>query len=262
VRPVSLLTTFAAQSVSYAASAVLPLRAGEAVRVELLARASGMGRAEAAGTVALDHAVNGIVMFAFAAALPALVPVPLWMSVLIWGGMAGAIALALVMLRLAQKPSLRERGRIQQVVARLRGGLVGLRNPRAVLPAAGWAVGAWSIEILSTMIALAAFHLPHDVAHAMAVLFGVNLALAVPAPPANLGNYELGAAMALVAFGGPKEHAAAFALGLHGLQLVSTLVLGAVFLPRFRRPTEGVGDGSAARGGQPAAAQASPSTRR
>ena len=236
VRPVSVLTIVAAQCVSYAASAVLPVRAGEAVRFELLSRATGMGRAEAAGTVALDHAINGIVMFAFAAALPLLLPVPRWMSLLIWGGMAAALVLALVLLRLSREPSLRERpGRLQQLIARLRGGLVGLRNPSVVVPALLYSAGAWVVEIVTTQMALAAFQLPHDVAHAMAVLFGVNLALAVPAPPANLGSFELGASMALVAFGGSKEKAAAFAIGLHAVQLVSTLVLGAVFLPRFRK---------------------------
>jgi uncharacterized protein (TIRG00374 family) len=236
VRPVSLLTIVAAQCVSYAASAVLPVRAGEAVRFELLSRSTGMGRAEAAGTVGLDHALNGIVMFAFAAALPTLLPVPRWMLLLIWGGMAAALLLAAVLLRLARAPSSRDRpGRVQQLIARLRGGLVGLRDPRVVVPALLYSAVAWVVEIVTTQIALAAFHLPHDIAHAMAVLFGVNLALAVPAPPANLGSFELGAGMALVAFGGSKEKAAAFAIGLHAVQLVSTLVLGGVFLPYFRR---------------------------
>ncbi len=236
VRPVSLMTIVAAQCVSYAASAVLPVRAGEAVRFELLSRSSGMGRAEAAGTVALDHAINGVVMFAFAAALPILLPVRLWMSLVIWGGMAAALLFALLLLRLAREPSARERpGRLQQLVARVRGGLVGLREPRVVVLGLLYSAGAWAVEIVTTQIALAAFHLPHDVAHAMAVLFGVNLALAIPAPPANLGNFELGAGMALVAFGGSKEKAAAFAVGLHAVQLLSTLILGAIFLPRFRR---------------------------
>jgi uncharacterized membrane protein YbhN (UPF0104 family) len=69
----------------------------------------------------------------------------------------------------------------------------------------------------------------------MAVLFGINLALAIPAPPANLGNFELGAGFALIALGGERDHAAAFALGLHALQVFPTLVMGGLFLLRFRR---------------------------
>src|ERR1041384_2629484 len=82
VRPVPRITAVAAMYVGQAASALLPMRAGEAVRTELLARATGMGRATSLGTVALDHSVNGVVMFAFAAVLPALLPVPRWLAAL------------------------------------------------------------------------------------------------------------------------------------------------------------------------------------
>ena len=44
------------------------------------------------------------------------------------------------------------------------------------------AILAWTLEIATTASALAAFHLPHSAAAAMAILFGVNLALAIPAP--------------------------------------------------------------------------------
>jgi uncharacterized membrane protein YbhN (UPF0104 family) len=92
------------------------------------------------------------------------------------------------------------------------------------------------VEILLTLVALAAFHLPHDLPHAMGVLFGVNLALAIPSPPASLGNFELGAGSALVAFGGEPDHAAAFAIGLHAMQLLPTLVMGGLMLTAFRKP--------------------------
>jgi uncharacterized membrane protein YbhN (UPF0104 family) len=62
----------------------------------------------------------------------------------------------------------------------------------------------------------------------------VNLALVMPAPPANLGNFELGAGVALVGLGVERDQAAAFALGLHALQVVPTLLVGATALLRFR----------------------------
>ena len=37
------------------------------------------------------------------------------------------------------------------------------------------AIAAWSLEIATTSFALDAFHLPHGIAAAMAILFGVNL---------------------------------------------------------------------------------------
>jgi hypothetical protein len=230
------LTPVAAIYVGQAASAFLPMRAGEAVRTEMLARATGIGRATALGTVALDHSVNGVVMFTFAALLPALLPVPRWVAVAAWTGMAGAIALGLILLWLARHPEQMPEGKIANAVARARSGLMPARNPRAVAEAALFSALAWSVEIVLTLVALAAFHLPHDLPHAMGVLFGVNLALAIPSPPASLGNFELGAGTALVAFGGDAGHAAAFAIGLHAIQLLPALVMGGLMLGVFRRP--------------------------
>src|ERR1700737_4346731 len=128
IRRVPRSIPVAAIFVGQAASAFLPMRAGEAVRTELLARATGMGRAASLGTVALDHTVNGLVMFAIAGSLPLLLPVPRWMAIVLWSGMAGAIAVALVLLRLSRTPSSTE-GRFGQLIAKMRSGLVALRNP-------------------------------------------------------------------------------------------------------------------------------------
>jgi len=226
----------AALYVGQAASAFLPMRAGEAVRTELLARATGIGRATALGTVALDHSVNGVVMFAFGALLPAFLPVPRWMALVVWTGMAGAIGLVLTLLWLAKHPESVPSGRLEHAVAHARSGLMGARNPKAVAQAASFSAMAWCCEIAVTMLALAAFHLPHDLPHAMGVLFGVNLALLIPSPPAALGNFELGAGTALVAFGGDPGHAAAFAIGLHAMQLLPSLVMGGLMLGTFRKP--------------------------
>src|SRR3954468_13016415 len=236
IRRVPRFIPVAALYVGQAASAFLPMRAGEAVRTGLLARATGIGRATALGTVALDHSVNGVVMFAFAALLPALLPVPRWKALVVWTGMAGAIGLVLTLLWLAKHPESVPSGRIAHTVAHARSGLMGARNPKAVAQAALFSALAWCCEIAITMLALAAFHLPHDLPHAMGVLFGVNLALLIPSPPAALGNFELGAGTALVAFGGDPGHAAAFAIGLHAMQLLPALVMGGLMLGTFRRP--------------------------
>ena len=52
----------------------------------------------------------------------------------------------------------------------------------------------------------------------------------------HFGNFELGAGTALVAFGGDAGDAAAFAIGLHAVQLLPTLVMGGLLLGTFRKP--------------------------
>jgi uncharacterized membrane protein YbhN (UPF0104 family) len=242
VGKVPRMTPVAAMYVGQAASAFLPMRAGEAVRTELLARATGFGRATSLGTVALDHTVNGVVMFAFAGVLPLLLPVPRWMAAVLWAGMVGVVALGVVLLRLARHPERAPSGRIGKLVSKARSGLVAARNPRAVAQAAGFAALSWCVEIVIVTFALSAFALPHDLPHAMVVLFGVNLALAIPSPPASLGNFELGAGSALVAFGGGAAHAAAFAIGYHAIQLLPTLLMGGLMVGSFRKSKRVIGD--------------------
>src|SRR5260370_25728092 len=104
VRSVPRMTAIAALYVGQAASALLPMRAGEAVRTELLARATGMGRARALGTVALDHAINGLVMFALAATLPLLLPVPRWLAFALWAGMLLAVSAGALLPRAPPPP--------------------------------------------------------------------------------------------------------------------------------------------------------------
>ena len=237
VRRVPRSIPVAALYVGQAASVFLPMRAGEAVRTELLARATGIGRARALGTVALDHSVNGVVMFTFAAFLPALLPVQRWLAAAVWAGTGGAIALAIALLWLAKHPESAPSGRIAHALAHARSGLMGARDPKALAQAAMFSALAWCCEIAATFLALAAFDLPHDLPHAMGVILGVNLALVVPSPPAALGNFELGAGSALVAFGGDPAHVAAFALGLHAMQLLPALVMGGLMIGTFRKTT-------------------------
>jgi uncharacterized protein (TIRG00374 family) len=236
VRPVPLSTVLAASLAGQAASCVLPLRAGEAVRLELLARATGMGRAAALGTLAADHAVNGLVMFALAALAPLALPAPPSARLVAWIGALAVAALALLLLRLARPQNGQlPRRRLGRALLRLREGLLALRRPRAVLGAAAAALCAWLLEIAAAMTALAAFRMQHGLAAGAAVVLGVNVALAAPVAPANLGTFELGAAMALVALGESADSSAAFALGFHALQLAPILLLGGAGLLTLRR---------------------------
>jgi uncharacterized protein (TIRG00374 family) len=225
----------AALAVGQAASAILPLRAGEAVRMELLARKADLPRATAIGTVAMDHGVNWLAMFAFAALLPLLLPVPKWMAVSIWAGTAGTLLVLAVMWRLAKKPPKLREGRLSRLLERVTHGLSAAHNPRAVAGAFLFAALGWAAEIGVAMLALAAFHFASDLPHGMVVLVGVNLALVIPSPPAALGNFELGAGAALVAFDADPSRAAAFALGLHAIQLLPVLLLGGVMLWQLRK---------------------------
>jgi uncharacterized membrane protein YbhN (UPF0104 family) len=67
--------------------------------------------------------------------------------------------------------------------------------------------------------------IPLHLEAALLVLLAVNLAIAIPAAPGNLGSLELGAALPLTTvLHVPEASAAAFALLYHGVQIATLLI--------------------------------------
>jgi uncharacterized membrane protein YbhN (UPF0104 family) len=126
--------------------------------------------------------------------------------------------------------------RVTQLLALARQGLAASRDPRALGLSLGASLVAWGLEINVTALSLRAMGLHLPLAVSVLVLVAVNLALAVPfAPPGNAGTLELGATLALVGFGVPKEQALAFAICYHLLQVVPIAIVGFFVLGRGLR---------------------------
>jgi uncharacterized protein (TIRG00374 family) len=121
-----------------------------------------------------------------------------------------------------------------RLVGRARQGLVALRENGALARSLGLSLVAWTLEILVLLLVQTAFGVDVPLSATLLVLAAVNLALVLPfAPPANLGVLEVGATLALMEFGVPKQQAVAFALVYHLLQLVPIAVLGLALASRL-----------------------------
>jgi uncharacterized protein (TIRG00374 family) len=122
---------------------------------------------------------------------------------------------------------------IQGFLVTLRNSLVATTRPRALGLSLAASVGSWMLEVNVTTLTLRAMGLALPVSAALLVLLAVNLALAFPlAPPGNLGTLEVGATLALLAFGVPKEQALAFGIVYHFLQIIPIAALGVFFASR------------------------------
>ena len=141
----------------------------------------------------------------------------------------------------ASRPSRLSRwvpARLAGALAGTRHGLTATRHPRALGISLGASLAAWALEIVVIAITLRAAGLHLPVSAAFVVLLTVNLALALPfAPPGNVGTLEVGATLALVGFGVPKELALAFGIVYHVLQVVPVGILGLFFAGRAVRAT-------------------------
>jgi hypothetical protein len=244
----SLGQAFKSTAVGYAISSVVPARVGELARVEWLGRYTGLSRLAVLGSALLDQLVNAAGLLVGVALLPLFVTVPLWMRQGGWFALVLfmiGVALVVALRRGAQAaddawPDLLNRLPLRTVsgaLLRVRSGLLACGEPRALLYSLGASLAAWGFEINVAALSMRAAGLHLPVVVSIVVLVAVNLALAVPfAPPGNLGTLELGATLALVEFGVPKERALAFALCYHFLQVIPVGVIGFWAMSRGATP--------------------------
>lgn len=88
------------------------------------------------------------------------------------------------------------------------------------------------IEAIMVVITSAALGRPVGVALAFTVLFGINIAIALPSLPASAGVFEAGATFVLMLMGFDKDQALAFAILYHLVQVVPVTIAGGVAVVR------------------------------
>jgi glycosyltransferase 2 family protein len=236
--------TFWASQVGLLANNVLPIRAGELVRVLALSRESGLRRTAVLATVGVervfDLAVISVLQLAVASRLPDS-PTTRRFTLLALAILAFSAVLVIVLAispvrRLAgslllRLPVLRTRGGV--LIDSLRTGLAALRDRQLAAGALLWTLGSWLVLALSAWCVLKAFdlHLPWHAA--LFLVIAVTFAQAVPSSAGAIGVFELAARSALVAYGVPPAVALSAGLVLHAVSAFPFIALGAVGMARL-----------------------------
>lgn len=224
---------FESTLVGFATSAVVPARGGEVARAGMLHRRTALSGAEVVGTIGLDQLLNAAGFMVGLAFLPWLGGVPGWMR-------PGA-ALTLVVFGLAvtalvawwpHRPPVRRaaeaeglRG-LNRMLAGIRQGLRAVRSPRAIGRGLAASLAAWMLELVVLAVALRSVSIVLPLPAIVVVLMGINVMLAMPVTPGNLGTLEVGATLGLLGFGVAREKALAFAICYHALQSLPLIVVG------------------------------------
>jgi hypothetical protein len=81
-------------------------------------------------------------------------------------------------------------------------------------------------------------------AAAYTVLIITALGVTLPTAPGFVGNYHYSCVLALTLFGIPKNDALTFAILLHFMQVMVTILLGLIYLPFIRVPLPTIFKGS------------------
>lgn len=237
--------------VGYFYNNILPVRAGEPLRVIVLAQRSEAPPVEIVGTVVLERLYDVLaILVIFFVAEP-------WLPHVSWFGtaavaaivLAGAIAAVATGLavfgdrpvRMLLRPLGRVRWisgeRLERTVAELVHGLSGLRRPAVAIPAFLWTTVAWLLSATAAWLVTLAFPLSLPFASGILLVVAVGLGMILPAPPASVGVFEGAALIALKAYGVSHDSALPYALLLHALNFVPFVLMGSFLVwHNSRRP--------------------------
>jgi uncharacterized protein (TIRG00374 family) len=225
---------------SSAATALVPGRAGEFVRAYLLKRDDHVAVASTAGVTAVEKLVEVLALSVVLAPIPFLLPhLQPWIrkSLFLVAGLAAVLWLISALIA--------SRRRLPRLLTSFGAGLAVVRRPSLFGRALLASIGSWLVDLACLLAVMHAVGVGAPAAAGMLVILAVNLAIAVPLVPGNLGTFELGAIAALQPFGVSYEQALAVGLLYHLAQVIPIAVLALVdsrfvFSASPRHPASGV----------------------
>lgn len=257
--PATFGQAFRATAVGFAASSVLPARAGEVIRPYFLARqsrhtgADGLSATGAFATVVLERLLDVVTVlcllasyvFVFGRDLAS--ANPMLFGLVKWAGAsAGAVAVValIVLFVLAGDPARlgRAMGRLEQrlpatlaglvarAAERFAAGLSVIRRGEPLLIALAWSFPLWLSNAIGIWAVTMAFRLGVPFTGSFMLIAMLVLGVAVPTPGAVGGFHEAFRIGATLFFGAPEAASVGAAIVLHVFSIAPALMLGTAFV--------------------------------
>jgi uncharacterized protein (TIRG00374 family) len=228
--------------IGYMGNNLLPLRAGEVVRVYVASR-HGPRFWTTFATVVVERVLDGLALGLIVAGLLLVVPVSAEMrwSIAIFLALDLAALLLLVMIAAApgvcrvlietlfHRVAWLER-RLMALLGTMTEGLRGLRAPGHAIPLALTSVGVWFFLALSVWAAMHSAHLDLPLVASWVVLAFLGLGVSLPSSPGFVGVIQAATVLALALFAVPRAEALSFSLLLHASQFFPITAVGLVCL--------------------------------
>lgn len=252
--------TFHILNVAYFANGILPLRLGELARAYLAAQGKpSIPAMKTLSTVVVERLLDVLaVLLLMGLALPfTSLPDALRAPTLLFipftiAGFTILVALSATRDRamhwiglLAARTGIDRRINVTAFAGQFLDGLQPLTQPSAFAGALLLTAGSWAFSVASGYVLMLAFYPQADIAATLLFTAAASFAVAVPAVPGNLGTYEasIWVGLAAMGYGEPLATATAFAITIHGMNLLINTVLGGIGLY-----AEGVSLGQLTRG--------------
>jgi uncharacterized protein (TIRG00374 family) len=233
---------FRALLIGYMGNNLLPLRAGEVVRI-YVASLHGPRFWTGVATVVVERVLDGLALGLMVAGLLVLVPVPAEMRWSIALFLALDLVAILVLALIAIAPGLcrvlietifHRVGWLEKRLVGLLGtmteGLRGIRTPRHAIPVVLSSVAVWLLLALSVWTAMHAAHLDLPLVASWVVLAFLGLGVSLPSSPGFVGVIQAATVLALALFAVPRAEALSFSLLFHASQFFPITAVGLVCL--------------------------------
>jgi uncharacterized protein (TIRG00374 family) len=228
--------------IGYMGNNLLPLRAGEVVRIYIASR-HGPRFWTTFATVVVERVLDGLALGLIVGGLLLVVPVSAEMRWSIAVFLAVDLAALLVLVLIAVAPGVcrvlietifHRVGWLERRLIALLGtmteGLRGLRTPRHAIPLALSSVAIWVFLALSVWTAMHAAHLDLPLAASWVVLAFLGLGVSLPSSPGFVGVIQAAVVLALTLYAVPRAEALSFSLLLHASQFFPVTAVGLVCL--------------------------------
>jgi glycosyltransferase 2 family protein len=241
-------TVFWATAAGYLGNNVLPARAGELLRTQLVSARSRLSRSYIFATALTGMAMDVIVLVVLSAIVIATLPsTPEWLKrgsgTMALFGLAGMVVLlvlphceALLTRILSALPGPRKlRTRSIAAGEQFLSGLRAFHHAGRFAVFAGISFAVWLLDTFNAVMIGRALHLTLPFAVAMLLLAGLALASSAPSTPGYVGVYQIVAVGILPAFGISKSDAIAYILVFQGLSFTVFIFWGLVGLWQLKR---------------------------
>ncbi len=231
--------------IGYMVNNILPLRAGEIVRVYVVARRWRRGTWTTLATLVVERVLDSLAIVLIIGVLVLVIPVPAvfrWTAATLLGidvvaiGALGFLACRpstgrrVMGILVRRWPALEER--LTRGFDRFVRGLDGVRSPAQLPGLIVWSVLVWVAPALAAWTMLRALDLPLPFVVGCAVLAFVGLGVSIPSAPGYVGVFHYAAVLALEIFDVPRATALGYAILFHASQFIPITLVGWVFLMR------------------------------
>ena len=237
---------FSITNVAYLVNAILPLRMGEVARAYLATRTDPpVPVLKSASTIIVERLLDLLAVMVLLGLALAAAPLPdayrATAVVLVPSVVVGFLLLVVLSRQRAFAhrmlnwvsgwlPAAAKKYALSEWLDHFLDGLTPLTQPRALLLVLLWTVCSWGFSTVAGYILMLAFFEQASWVTTCLYIAASSLAIAVPAVPGSLGPFEISILVALNAtgYGDLYDTAAAFALVVHGVNLVVFTLAGLI----------------------------------